>query len=760
MRTSVAASLVTLAAAIAVSAQDTRTTRELSISGVVVDAENGAVLRRARIGLGSDLRQLNAVFTDNDGRFVITTSSPTAPTLRVSKAGYAHIVVPVATDSEPELRIALVRSAAVMGRVVDVDGFPVSNAYVTGRLFSPDTNRPTAASRQFYASTDRLGEYRLGGLPAGRYEIRSVRIPPELMAPGTSVEERLFGPPQVLEVAHGTTTSLTLAPGAEVRSVDFRLAVPHEECATGPSVRPAPGTIAAAISGRVVAASGEPIPCAAVRIVSPDPPVPGVYTDPQGRFTLDGLPADGTFVLEARKSGFLTLQYGQDLPSDPEVPLAVGAGERITGVDVVLPRESVVSGVVTDEHGEPVEGVQVWAFELRRTGGRTVATSTVFTRPTDDRGQYRLIGAAPGEYVVGTLMRATVGGSRDTQVYTSTFHPSTRDAMSARRVSVAAGRDVDGADIVLIASPTAVVSGTVVDGEGRPLAGGRVSVAVSGRSGAAALDSWTGTTDAAGAFAMRDVPPGDYVVKASGADGAFQFGMQYVTVTQGNPAPVRVALTSGSTIEGRVIVEGGADVNLAGFTIAVGSADFDYSSTGQSGSSSTYARQDDGSFRVPGVTGPGRVVTQMPGCESCYLKSARVNGYELTESPFDFGLASRVYRDAEVVISDASATITGRVTEANGVSVANYAVVALPVRRDLWFPQSQYVRVGRPAGDGSFRMNGVPPGDYVIAAVNRLVYGSTEMYDPQVLEALAARGQRITVAEREQRAVDLRLIRR
>jgi hypothetical protein len=285
-------------------------------------------------------------------------------------------------------------------------------------------------------------------------------------------------------------------------------------------------------------------------------------------------------------------------------------------------------------------------------------------------------------------------------------------------------------------------------------------VAISGRSGSVSLDSWTGTTDAAGAFAIRDVPPGDYVVKASSTDGAFQFGMQYVTVTQGDPPPVHISVTAGATVEGRVVVDAAADVNLAGFTIAVASADFDYSATGQTGSASTYARQDDGSFRVPGVTGPGRIIVQMPACDRCYLKSARVNGYEVTDTPFDFGLASTMHRDAEVVISDASATITGRVSEASGASVADYAVVAMPVRRELWFPQSQYLRVGRPAGDGSFRMNGVPPGDYVIAAVNRLMYGSTELYDPQVLEALAARGDRIALGEREQRVVALRLIRR
>jgi protocatechuate 3,4-dioxygenase beta subunit len=760
------ASIVSFAIAVAGPAQDPAATAAVTIRGRVVDAENGGVLRRARIALVAGDRQLDSVFTDDDGRFAATAAAaaPATPsTLRINKAGYAQVVVPLASDADSgDLQFALVRSAAVTGRVLDAYGTPVSNAYVTGRLFSPDTYRTTAASRQFYTTTDQRGEYRLGGLPPGRYEIRGVRIPPELMAPGMRVEERLFGPTAPLEIAGGGT-AMTLASGAEARNVDFRLAGAREVCATGPSVRPAEGAIAGAIAGRVTGASGEPLVCAMVRIVSPDAPVPQVYTDRQGRYLFDGLPAAGTFIVEARTTGYVALRYGQRHPSDREVPIALRDGQRLTGADIVLPRESVVTGTVFDEHGEPLEGISVWAFQVRRVAGRTMTSSTAIARPTDDRGQYRLIGMSPGTYVVGTLSRGVVGGAAGARAYASTYHPGTRDGAIARPISVDVGRDADSVDIVLTPTPTATVSGLALDAAGRPFSG-NVSLTVSGRSGAMSLDSWAATPDATGSFSIRHVPPGDYVLKAFGPpDGPPQFGMQYVAVLDGDPPPARVVVTPGATVEGRVVLEVSPDANLAGLAVSVASADFDYSRSVGAARTAMYARGDDGTFRVPGVTGPGRIViAETPACETCYLKSALVNGFDAADAPFDFGLGGAVYRDVEVVVSDSGATIAGRVAETNGPPVTSYAVVVLPANRDWWYPQSRRLKVGRATADGSFRVAGLPPGEYVVAAVNRFDGGAIagELNDQDVLDDLFARGERVTVAEGDRRTLDLRLLRR
>ncbi len=747
---------LTFAAAVITPAQETAGPPRPPIRGRVVDAQNGAVLRRARVTLESGGKPVDTVFSDDDGSFALTPGAAARSTLRIVKAGYAQVVLPVEAGGDPGASsVALVRSAVVTGRVLDLYGAPVADAYVTGRLFSPDAARTSTASRQFHAMTDRLGEYRLAGLPPGRYEIRGVRIPPELMAPGTRVEERLFGPPDALETADGGT-SMTLAPGAEVANVDFALRAPREVCATGPSVRPADGVAAGAIAGRVTAATGEPLICAAVRIVSPDAPVPHVYTDRQGRFLFDGLPANGSFIVEARAVGYASLQHGQRRPADPEVPIVVRAGGLVERADIVLPRDSIVGGTVRDEHGEPVEGIQVWAFQLRRVGGRTSTVSTVFSRPTDDRGRFRLIGVAPGEYVVAALVRGVVGTGR---AYGSTYHPGVRDAAMAQRVPVDLGADVHGVDIVLAASTTATVTGVAADVGGRPFAGA-VSLTASGRSGVVSLDSWSAAADGAGAFAFRDVPPGDYVLKATGPPGGPpQFGMQYVTVIDGDPPPARVTVTAGSTLEGRAIVESTSVANLAGLAVGVVPADLDFSPVAGIPRPDMYARQDDGTFRSPGVFGSGRLVIEMPACEGCYLVSARVNGVDASDVPFDFGAGGTVYRDVEVVVSDAGATIAGRVEDA-GAPVSSYSVLVMPTNREWWHPRSRHMKVGRPAADGAFALGDLPPGDYFVAAVNRLDAGGPDLYDLEAFGDLASRGVRVSVGPRERRTVELRLIRR
>jgi hypothetical protein len=517
--------------------------------------------------------------------------------------------------------------------------------------------------------------------------------------------------------------------------------------------------VAAAISGRVTGASGEPLVCATVRLAS-DAPVPQVFTDRQGRYAIDGLPA-GSYLVEARQNGYLTLHHGQRQPADAQTVITLREGERRTGADVVLPRESFVTGTVVDEHGEPMEGILVWAFQLRRLDGRlSTMLATTVPRPTDDRGQYRIAGLSPGTYLVATMSRggvATAGGARG---YASIYYPGTADAATALRIVIVAGRDATGIDVSFTPTPTATVFGSAVDAAGRPLAG-RVGLFASGRSGAVSVESWSATPDGAGAFVFRNVPRGDYVVKAAGPDGAHQFGMQYVTVVDGDPPPVRVIASAGATLEGRVVIEGPPDINVTGLTVAIAPADFDHGPIQGPGPVTMFAREEDGSFRAFGAFGPSRIVVgATPACEGCYLKSVYVNGMDAADRPFDFGVKGGVYRDVEIVVSDAGAAIEGRATDDQGGAVPLYSVVAVPVDPELWYSRSRHLKITRSGPGGDYRVTGLPPGDYVVSAVNRLQFGSVEMIDPDLLDQIVAGGRRVRVAERERRTLDLRLIRR
>ena len=139
-----------------------------SIRGRVVAAENDRALPRARLVVTADGRAVDAVFTDDRGRFSISIPAGSNVALSVTKAGYAVEQVAVPSTTTPgELAIRLSRSVAISGRVTDPSGEgAVDVRVIAQRQDLVEEGRGPSASR-FETTTDDLGDYRLGGLPAG-----------------------------------------------------------------------------------------------------------------------------------------------------------------------------------------------------------------------------------------------------------------------------------------------------------------------------------------------------------------------------------------------------------------------------------------------------------------------------------------------------------------------------------------------------------------------------------------------------------------
>jgi protocatechuate 3,4-dioxygenase beta subunit len=756
------AGLVALLAGAGAYAHDAGPAPSIAIRGQVVAATDEVPLRRALVVVSSGDRPVESIVTDDEGRFAISTVAATPLTVRASKAGYVAGLTTIAAGSA-EIRFSLARSAAVMGRVLDSYGAPVRSAYVTGRLILPDSETATQSMR-FFTPTDRLGEYRLGSLPAGRYEVTAVRVPPELMDGTSKLETHLFGPPERLDLASGIST-LTLAPGAEAGNVDFTIPGSSDSCPAGSSQKPAEGAVAGTIAGRVTGPSGEPLACAVVRFVAADQSLPEAYTDAQGRYSLENLPA-GSFLLEASRADYIALQYGQRQPADAATAIALDEGERRTRTDFVLPRASIISGTVADEHGEPVEGIMVWPFQHRPIEGFPRWNSNAVPVRTDDRGRYRVIGVTPGTYVLAALTDGPAHSSEDAgraRGYAPVYHRGTLDVANAQRLEIEVGRDADDVDFELAPTLLTTVRGSVLDATGRPFVGD-VMLLVSDRSGAPTITSRMVTTDTNGAFVFRHVPPGDYVVKAPGRTDGIppQFGMQRVTVVDADPPYVTVALTGGATLEGRVIIQGAPDTDVSGMKVSVLPVDPDYSPGIGPGTRPAGGTLRDGSFRLVGVRGPARLLVEPDArCSDCYVQSVRVNGMDATDAPFDFGLTGGEFRDVEIIVSEAGATIEGRATAEPSAAVASFSVVVYATTPALWSGRSRHVRVVRSKEGGMFRVAGLPPGDYFVAAVSRLdtsIDGAQA--DPDALDGLSAGASRITLLEGDLRTLNLRLIRR
>jgi carboxypeptidase family protein len=246
-------------------------------------------------------------------------------------------------------------------------------------------------------------------------------------------------------------------------------------------------------------------------------------TDQDGRFTFDRV-EPGDYRLNVQKGGFAPNYEPMTQPT----PVTVVAGQQTT-VEFHLKRGGVISGRVLDPKGEPLTDVRVMALRripIGRNGGgqnRLVPAPMTGPQQTNDLGEFRISGLAPGEYVVAVVPHGFTGfggpGVAPTAGHTTTvttFYPGTVDQTAAQLVSVAAGGEVGNVVFTVQSTPGFRVSGIIVDENAVPLADAMVSLVADPRSAGFSFGPVGGTrSDANGRFVIDDVPAGTYRANAS-----------------------------------------------------------------------------------------------------------------------------------------------------------------------------------------------------------------------------------------------------
>lgn len=757
---------VLLLATAAPAAAQTPAAATRSVAGLVVEADGQTPLRRAQVVLSAGSSRVATTATNDHGEFIVRDAPRAAATIRVIKAGYASatVTIPPVDDATP-LRVSLTRGAAVEGRVRNEFGAPLPQVRVSARRIG---SSPEGApiDQTFTATTDPLGEYRLNNLPPGAYEI-AARENAATAAGAGSGGQRLVPPsdpvsePQRLMLAAGDERLLDhLLPGVP-RSCRSTIAT---SAATGQS----------SVTGRVTNLAGEPLACVrvlAARAADGRTPAPGAYTDAQGVYAIDGLAA-GPVMLTVIATGYERLSHGQATLADERQPITLRSGERREGADVVVPRLPVVSGTVVDEHGEPLQNVRMSASQMVWIDGQLSLGAPVVlgeNQFTDDRGRYRLLVPERGHHLIiadGSHAFPAPDIDRRSSVYLPTYYPGTTDAANAWRVDMTETRDVPGVDIMLGHSEGAVVSGIATDAAGVPLSG-TVVLATSARSGAVRSVLRRAPLEREGRFTIRDVPPGDYVLKAEQtvSGGRRHFGMQYVTVTAGSdPAPVRIRTVAGATITGTVVIDGAPAADDEGITVSAHAADPDRTAAAVLSPSMMPASVlEEGRFRLEDVTSPSRLTVAAPRCENCYVKWALVGGADAADRGFDFTAGDGPYRDVQIVVARDGGVLEGVVRDERGAAVTSpFQLVVFSTNRELWYPRSPHVKATFVSGDSSFRVPALPPGDYYVAAVDQrlIVHEGYGLQEPVRLERLSAQAQRVTIAAHERRTVTVGLLRK
>jgi hypothetical protein len=763
-----------------------------ALTGQVLSVIGDAPLRRARVRVMVGRQTLDPVFSDDQGRFAVGVTGTGPFDVTVEKAGYLTAKTVVSRkELASELVVRLPRGAVIAGMVLDQNGRPAFSQRVRVRALDGDAS---GAGRENVLTvfTDDLGEFRMAGLARGRYEVGAE--PDPIVITGTSatgwpVRTQIGADSadrdgrQLVTVESGDEVTVQLSVQrtedeafiaemlAKSGVVNIQLGAP-----TARTTEP-PGS--AAISGRVITESGQPVNSATLRL-SRSGTEHSLRTRTDGQFSFAGL-RPGDYALEVSAPGFATMRYGQTRAGDPGTLIPLAADERVQGVEVILRRGPIVSGIIVDDHGEAIQGVRVRAVRLEYQAGRMTATRMFAERPTDDRGYYRLVGLLPGTYVVSAIVEGAIVGRPDASpvAYAPVYYPGVTDLASAIPLDVNA--DVV-ADVALSLLPGGIIRGLAMDGQA-PLVSGTARLVETLRSGAMSGAPREATIQPSGRFLIPNVPPGEYVVQIAG-DGPGRtglFGTRIVTVPATGDAVDLVVTTSyGTTLTGRFTIDGtvdlpacvtsqgpGAQVQArcgtnwspgAGFSIAPVALD------DRARPVATFAVGGSG-FMLSGLFGHTALnLRQAPGDE-WFLKSVTINGVDVTESGFDFGsgaTAADTIDGAEIIVSRNGASLSGTV-DSSAAAGRDYFVVVFPPFRDQWTaPHLRRMKLTRSRGDGSFRVGGLPAGDYLVAAVNRLEgsFGGGEWQNPAVLEQLAPRAERVTLSDGQSRELSLRLIAR
>src|SRR5204862_5892686 len=99
------------------------------------------------------------------------------------------------------------------------------------------------------------------------------------------------------------------------------------------------------------------------------------------------------------RGGYVELEYGQRRPFERGRPVELAEGAVLQNIDFALPPGGVVTGRVVDEIGDAVAQVSVSLARRRYVDGERRLVRQAGSS-TDDRGELRIYGVSPREYVI------------------------------------------------------------------------------------------------------------------------------------------------------------------------------------------------------------------------------------------------------------------------------------------------------------------------------------------------------------------------
>lgn len=410
--------------AVALALSSTLPASAATLSGIVVDAQSGMPVARARVIAAAVAFSGQRVFslTADDGRFEVEVPAGSY-VLVVTAAGYPATYFPEGNAEETraplsvladqkiaDLRIGLSKGGAISGRVLDWNGDPAAGVSVGLRRpgMRPVNNPAFYVGTPVTAGTDMFGRYRIYGLPAGEFVV--VALPQGApMAFGSSSAPRVkYAPAFYPGVADPEQAALvSVGAGQEATGIDLQLTL----------------TRLVRIEGHLVATTGSPESGLMVELRSRDGSAgarSAVTTG--GAFVVNDV-APGRYWLMART-------YPERVAGNSARPLwavtnVTVTGGDLSGVTLVLRPGSTVAGRVRVSADRspgqvPLDLSTVRVVARPESGDSPIFSSSGGSSAVDGTGAFSIAGLPPGRYRLSAvpvrigstpLPSASTGGS-------------------------------------------------------------------------------------------------------------------------------------------------------------------------------------------------------------------------------------------------------------------------------------------------------------------------------------------------------------
>ena len=551
--------------------------------------------------------------------------------------------------------------------------------------------------------------------------------------------------------------------------------------------------VPASVRGVIVsAASNAPLTKANVEVRGIDGKtvIASIITDSEGQFFLKNI-RPGSYRLMVSREGYINSEYGQKHPGGPPLNLTLTAGQAMTGVRLAMTKGGVISGHITDK-GQPVGIADVVALKISYVDGLPTLTE-ILSSKTDDLGAYHIFWLAPGRYYVVAMVwdsaaqtfpvyvtpdgpdrgqdyvqrrtvrtvlnRAIGSGAGNNEAHVPIYFPATLDPLLAAAIEIRPGSEVRNIDIDASPLPIRHIRGRITGlPPGLTVRPGTFLFPLGPRLSATdSIFISESQADLSGVFDISRVSGGSYMLFA-GTDDGKMIGRIPVTV-QDRDLDVVVPLTDSLTLNGRVTIDRQADTAAPGpqmkdFQIILRADSINEGDSVPVDADGTFEMEElpPWDYRIlvsPLLTPAGQKPPNLPpALQNSYVKSIRMGEQDVLNGGLH--VVDTSPGPIEIVIGTDAGTVEGRVINDRQQGVGSIWVSLIPDSSLRYRVNHKFVSTD---ANGRFQLQGVPPGDYHMFAIEDAESGSWQ--DPGYMRDYESRGTAVHVNANGKVAIDV-----